>query len=420
MTAIFIAFELYLFQPERATIRKYSPHAYVPLFLFFSSSLSLSLLSKSTKLLIRKLPSQRLIREIAQDIKSDLRFQSSAIATLQESVEAYLVSLFEDTNPRAIHTKRVTIQSKDIQLATMQYRPARPRGPPAAPPGALLPVSMPNGTQPLNAAQLAAMQNPGMHPDISQMQLQLMSQGQPQNIQQQLLVEPQGERLSGICPRLYNKKNINRVPVDPHQARVFGLARKGSGNVDFRVAKVAVNTEPDRPRERIGYPIHAHCWVILDRVIGHEMVQKHLREFTRAVEAYWSQCTGVGRVELRRDSVIVNPPLDVAILIVDQIYGSRPCSLEMLRDTRNLLEAFQWKLPDTYWRTRCESRLVFEMDDLIRENRPVNWKEFCLGLEELLLDKDWFCNSGMRIRLRTLTSLGGIKECFLDLVGQQA
>ncbi|QMW29431.1 hypothetical protein G4B84_004766 [Aspergillus flavus NRRL3357] len=235
-----------------------------------------------------------------------------------------------------------------------------------------------------------------------------------------ILVEPQGERLSGICPRLYNKKNINRVPVDPHQARIFGLARKGSGNVDFRVAKVAVNTEPDRPKERIGYPIHAHCWVILDRVIGHEMVQKHLREFTRAVEAYWSQCTGVGRVELRRDSVIVNPPLDVAILIVDQIYGSRPCSLEMLRDTRNLLEAFQWKLPDTYWRTRCESRLVFEMDDLIRENRPVNWKEFCLGLEELLLDKDWFCNSGMRIRLRTLTSLGGIKECFLDLVDQQA
>jgi len=41
---------------------------------------------------------QRLVREIAQDFKSDLRFQSSAIGALQESVEAYLVSLFEDTN----------------------------------------------------------------------------------------------------------------------------------------------------------------------------------------------------------------------------------------------------------------------------------------------------------------------------------
>ena len=53
---------------------------------------------KSTELLIRKLPFQRLVREIAQDFKSDLRFQSSAIGALQESVEAYLVSLFEDTN----------------------------------------------------------------------------------------------------------------------------------------------------------------------------------------------------------------------------------------------------------------------------------------------------------------------------------
>ncbi|CEJ01446.1 Putative Histone H3 [Rhizopus microsporus] len=72
---------------------------------------------KSTELLIRKLPFQRLVREIAQDFKTDLRFQSSAIGALQEAAEAYLVSLFEDTNLAAIHAKRVTIQPKDIQLA---------------------------------------------------------------------------------------------------------------------------------------------------------------------------------------------------------------------------------------------------------------------------------------------------------------
>jgi histone H3 len=38
---------------------------------------------KSTELLIRKLPFQRLVREIAQDFKTDLRFQGSAIAALQ-------------------------------------------------------------------------------------------------------------------------------------------------------------------------------------------------------------------------------------------------------------------------------------------------------------------------------------------------
>ena len=79
---------------------------------------------KSTELLIRKLPFQRLVREIANDsqiIKSPLcgkvRFQSAAIMALQEASEAYLVRLFEDTNLCAIHAKQVTIMPKDIQLA---------------------------------------------------------------------------------------------------------------------------------------------------------------------------------------------------------------------------------------------------------------------------------------------------------------
>ena len=72
---------------------------------------------KSTDLLLRKLPFQRLVREIAQDYKNDLHFQGSAFLALQEASEAYLVSLFEDANLCAIHAKRVTIQPKDIQLA---------------------------------------------------------------------------------------------------------------------------------------------------------------------------------------------------------------------------------------------------------------------------------------------------------------
>ena len=41
---------------------------------------------KSTELLIRKLPFQRLVREIAQDFKTDLRFQSSAVMALQVGI----------------------------------------------------------------------------------------------------------------------------------------------------------------------------------------------------------------------------------------------------------------------------------------------------------------------------------------------
>ena len=70
---------------------------------------------KSTEFLIRKAPFQRLVREIAQVAKGDLRFQSSALGASQEASEAYLVGLFEDTNLCAIHAKRVTIMPKDIQ-----------------------------------------------------------------------------------------------------------------------------------------------------------------------------------------------------------------------------------------------------------------------------------------------------------------
>ena len=71
----------------------------------------------STNLLMSKKGFQRVVREIAQNFKPDLRFQASAMLALQEASEAYLISLFEDTNLCAIHARRVTIMPKDIQLA---------------------------------------------------------------------------------------------------------------------------------------------------------------------------------------------------------------------------------------------------------------------------------------------------------------
>ena len=71
---------------------------------------------KTTELLIRKLPFSRLVREIAQDFKTDLHFQPQVFAALQEAAEAYLVGLFEDTNLCGIHAKCVTIMPKDLQL----------------------------------------------------------------------------------------------------------------------------------------------------------------------------------------------------------------------------------------------------------------------------------------------------------------
>ena len=94
---------------------------------------------RSTDLLMLKLPFSRLVRpsfyherlnspsdvlqvrEIALSLVptggESLRWQSQAIQALQESCEAFMVHLFEDTNLCAIHAKRVTIMQKDVQLA---------------------------------------------------------------------------------------------------------------------------------------------------------------------------------------------------------------------------------------------------------------------------------------------------------------
>ena len=83
---------------------------------------------KSTETLIRKLPFQRFVREIAQGLQDastigqsfdggNIRFTSDAMAALQAAAEAHVVQLFEDTNLCALHAKRVTIMVKDMRLA---------------------------------------------------------------------------------------------------------------------------------------------------------------------------------------------------------------------------------------------------------------------------------------------------------------
>mmetsp|Transcript_27619 Transcript_27619/g.42886 ORF Transcript_27619/g.42886 Transcript_27619/m.42886 type:complete len:175 (-) Transcript_27619:89-613(-) len=72
---------------------------------------------KTTCLLVPRSPFVRLVREIAHQWNSTIRFQRLALEALQEASEAYIVSLFEDANLCAIHARRVTVQPKDVQLA---------------------------------------------------------------------------------------------------------------------------------------------------------------------------------------------------------------------------------------------------------------------------------------------------------------
>ena len=71
----------------------------------------------STELLVQRLPFQRLVKELIQVRREDLKLQGLAVKALQEAGEAFLVGLLEQANLCAIHAKLVTIMPKDIQLA---------------------------------------------------------------------------------------------------------------------------------------------------------------------------------------------------------------------------------------------------------------------------------------------------------------
>ena len=73
---------------------------------------------KSTELLIRRAPFRRLIREVCENVmQRSLRFQSSAMDAIQEASEAHLINVLEAANLVAIHSRRVTVMPRDIQLA---------------------------------------------------------------------------------------------------------------------------------------------------------------------------------------------------------------------------------------------------------------------------------------------------------------
>lgn len=101
----------------------YPSHASYVLFLFFFPGSYNPFYSNPGKLAkLTPLPfAKHQVREIALSMVptggETLRWQTQAIQALQESCEAFMVHLFEDTNLCAIHAKRVTIMQKDVQLA---------------------------------------------------------------------------------------------------------------------------------------------------------------------------------------------------------------------------------------------------------------------------------------------------------------
>jgi histone H3 len=81
---------------------------------------------KTTELLIRKAPFQRLVRQIADDVTPrvtrdgaelwNVRFQGVAMEALQEAAEQFLTGVLSDAYRLTLHANRVTIEPKDVRL----------------------------------------------------------------------------------------------------------------------------------------------------------------------------------------------------------------------------------------------------------------------------------------------------------------
>ncbi len=97
-------------------MRKPKPHRFRP---GTRALMCIRKYQKSTESLVRKLPFQRLVRHLVQQLcgQMSVRMQTAALYVLQQAFEAYIISMFEDTNLCAIHSKRVTVMPKDLQLA---------------------------------------------------------------------------------------------------------------------------------------------------------------------------------------------------------------------------------------------------------------------------------------------------------------
>jgi histone H3/H4 len=77
---------------------------------------------KTTDLLLRRAPFQRLVRQVASEFKvpgtDGLRFQASAVEALQEATEASMISMFQNANRYAIHANRVSVTPDDMELVS--------------------------------------------------------------------------------------------------------------------------------------------------------------------------------------------------------------------------------------------------------------------------------------------------------------
>jgi hypothetical protein len=215
-----------------------------------------------------------------------------------------------------------------------------------------------------------------------------------------------------------------------------------------------------------GFPIHAHCWTLAERVVG-DKAEKELNLLIRIIRQRWEDegllnestsmtawlkeqtrgtcaddytnefeitrnliairdpiavqevtdliqksgqkynptAIGRSRITTAKSSMIVSSlPVDILFLVLDLLHH---------RDIRAALDATGWHVQASYWRARLRQGLIFELD-AVGPDAHLDWQFLCLEMEQLMEE-----SYGLLNRQRIHNALEEIKqrlEFFLSLV----
>jgi histone H3 len=80
-------------------------------------------LTRSVLPMCRKQPFVRLVREVAQDLGADVRFQAKALEALQEGTEYFMTELLANAESLVRYSKRDTLMYPDLLMAIQLCAP---------------------------------------------------------------------------------------------------------------------------------------------------------------------------------------------------------------------------------------------------------------------------------------------------------
>lgn len=275
--------------------------------------------------------------------------------------------------------------------------------------------------------------------------------------------------LSGITAIRTDNTRPYIVPKSRSMARIGGRTphlQHDDTFVQFYAA--SIRRQPSEFKdEHIGFVVHAHCWALLNHIIPTTLVERKLEKFICAAQKYWrghelwgsndamlklvkqydllhinselkspfkygcdiyknplivpeiqkaiDRARKTGKKYTKPHTNYSHVPLDIAILIAERICPI-DYTLDDVKNTRNMLSAWQWTLPDGFWKRRLkEEDILFELESLKEEDYSIDWQSLRLDLMALVSDRNWYKLSGMANRVRVLSFMTAITSDFLEM-----